>query len=55
MKIKYVIIFILSMLFLGSCASTPYNPSKPEMSVPESDTYKMPPRTFNQFHKDWDY
>jgi len=37
--------FVL-LLLIGSCASVPYNPSKPEMSVPEDSSYKLPPRAF---------
>ena len=54
MKTTYGFVLFL-IIFVSACASTPYNPGKPEMSVPESSTFKMPPKTFNQFHKDWDY
>lgn len=47
-------VLVMMMFFLSACASTPYNPGKPEMSVPESDT-RTQPRTFNQFHNDWEY
>ena len=54
MKITYAIFGILMILFTA-CASTPYTPGKPEMSVPEDNAYKAQPKTFNQFHNDWDY
>lgn len=44
---------ILMMVFFAACSSTQVDPSKPEMSVKER--HSQPPRTFNQFHKDWDY
>ena len=44
----------LFFLLLSGCANFPYNPSKPEMSVPENSSYKAPPKTFNQFRKDWE-
>ena len=49
------ILVLFMMVFLTACASVPYNPNKPEMSVPDNSSYKSQPRTFNQFHKDWDY
>jgi hypothetical protein len=55
MKITSGILVLMMMVFFTACASTPINPGKPEMSVPESNTYKTQPRTFNQFHNDWDY
>lgn len=54
MKIKYGILVLMMILF-HACASAPYNPGKPEMSVPEDGAYKAQPKTFNQFHNDWDY
>lgn len=51
-NIKYGMI-VLMMVFFAACSSTPIDPSKPEMSVQESDT--RPPKTFNQFHSEWDY
>ena len=54
MKIKFEIL-IFSMVVFTACASIAHNPNKPEMSVPDESSYKSQPRTFNQFHKDWDY
>jgi major membrane immunogen (membrane-anchored lipoprotein) len=55
MKKMNGILVLAAMMFFTACSSTPYNPNKPEMSVPENSTYKTPPRTFNQFHENWDY
>ena len=52
---KTIYALITMMILISACSSTPINPSKPEMSVPEKSTYKTQPKTFNQFHKDWDY
>lgn len=46
-------ILILVLVFFAACSSTQVDPSKPEMSVQER--HSQPPKTFNQFHKDWDY
>lgn len=54
MKPIFVPILLL-MIFLSACADIPYNPNKPEVSIPENSKYKTPPRTFNQFHNEWDY
>ena len=54
MKTKCGILVLILLLFTG-CASTPTNPGKPEMSVPENSPYNGHPKTFNQFHNDWDY
>ena len=43
------------MVIMSACSTTPINPSKPEMSVPENSNFKAPPKTFNQFHQEWDY
>ncbi len=42
------------MVFFSACSSTPIDPSKPEMSVQENRK-SPPPKTFNQFHNEWDY
>jgi hypothetical protein len=46
-------LILLVMVFLAACSTTQIDPTKPEMSVQDRST--LPPRTFNQFHKDWDY
>ena len=43
------------MLLFAACAGNRVNPGKPEMSVPENGIYKNQPKTFNQFHNNWDY
>jgi hypothetical protein len=49
---KWILLMIVVVL-LSACASTPIDHSKPEMSV--KDRNAQPPRTFNQFHNEWDY
>ena len=55
MKTIYRILILSAAILFSSCATIPYNPSKPEMSVPENNTFKNPPKTFNQFRNDWVY
>jgi len=45
--------FYFTAAWLTACSSTPIDPSKPEINVP--NRHSAPPRTFNQFHNDWDY
>ncbi|MBC7538915.1 MAG: hypothetical protein H7281_08840 [Bacteriovorax sp.] len=54
MKTISGILVMIMMVLFTACASTPYNPSKPEMSVPSNSTYKTPPTTFNKLHNDWE-
>lgn len=44
----------ISLILFGSCASIPYNSSKPEMSVPDNGSYRMPPRIYNQNRSNWE-
>lgn len=53
MKTKKLALMVLMVVFFAACSQTPVDPSKPEMSV--QDRANQPPRTFNQFHHDWDY
>jgi PBP1b-binding outer membrane lipoprotein LpoB len=53
MKTKNWAMMVLMMVFFAACSQTPVDPSKPEMTV--QDRANQPPRTFNQFHNDWDY
>lgn len=53
MKALNSILMVLAMVIITGCSQTPVDPTKPEMSV--QDRSNQPPRTFNQFHHDWDY
>lgn len=45
--------FVIFLLFIFGCTTVKIDHSKPEMSIPENA--KIPPKTFNQFHREWDY
>jgi hypothetical protein len=52
---KWGILLLMMVFFASACSSNPpVDHSKPEMGVQQDDSSR-PPRTFNQFHNEWDY
>lgn len=50
---KKLLMGLMVMMMVASCSTVaPVNPSKPEMSVDER--YPQP-KTYNQYHNNWNY
>lgn len=56
MKIISGLLITLSLIFFAACASnSSKDTSKPEMINPTNTPTRTHPKTFNQFHHEWDY